>query len=432
MPPEGRSLINTGRIERKGLLRNISMIDRICSLRLTCLQFLQGEEHFEGDELLDGGVRNGLHNGTNYTEERRYKQDNTIIMFYFVTRCYNNYVQSILDGFKLEPPQIIIMNSCLWDLHRYGKTAHEDYITNMQVLLRAIDLAVPAEDSLFIWNATLPVRETVNAGFLAPGMTQTIPADDIRKANLFVRDMMQSYTKCVFLDLHLIFIKHLGFRVKDGVHWNDFAHRKITCLILLEISKYWNHDAQSKEPLPVFCAHKTSCPIVSYNHSKNADLQSRSFEQSLSKNNGYVSSSATHRGPPSILSSSHLPSPQEHPHFSDYHNNWVRRPQFNNLASSRQNITSMNRFYARNNSRPMLHGSLRYSSFMRTHLNHPYHHGQSFNGHFYQQHFSSPSAYNNNNYVKNLNETYPSATIGKRKRHEDGNFTPYKFPRFNV
>ena len=178
-------------------------------------------------------------------------QGNTVIMFYFVTRCYNDYMQSILDEFKLDPPHAIIMNSCLWDLHRYGKMANQEFIQNISELIEAIDLAVPYEDRLFIWNATLPVREKVKAGFLPPGVVQTLPAEDIRKANLFVRDELKHCDgkRFIFLDLHQVFYRHLDRRVKDGVHWDDFAHRKITCLLLTEISTRWNFEVPSKAPI---------------------------------------------------------------------------------------------------------------------------------------------------------------------------------------
>ena len=174
-------------------------------------------------------------------------------------------MQSILDNFKLDPPHVIIMNSCLWDLHRYGKTANAEFITNISELLAAIDLAVPYEDSLFIWNATLPVREKVKAGFLPPGVGHTLPAEDIRKANLYVRDQMNTYgERFIFLDLHKTFYTHLDLRVKDGVHWNDFAHRKITCLILSEISKHWNIELPSKLPMSPAAGERAS-------HSVNSD-----------------------------------------------------------------------------------------------------------------------------------------------------------------
>lgn len=195
-------------------------------------------------------MKTGLHNGINYREVRQYKQANTSIMFYFITRCYDEYMQSILDEFKLDPPHVIIMNSCLWDLHRYGETANAAFIQNISELLDAIDLAVPYEDRLFMWTATLPVRETVKAGFLPPGVDHTLPAEDIRKANLYVRDQLNSYgERFIFLDLHKTFYMRLNLRVKDGVHWNYFAHRKITCFILTEICKHWNVEIPSKSQI---------------------------------------------------------------------------------------------------------------------------------------------------------------------------------------
>ena len=253
--------------------------------------------------LLEGGVKTGLHNGTNYREVRKYRQANTTIMFYFVTRCYGEYMQSILDCFKLEPPHVIIMNSCLWDLHRYGKTANAEYITNISDLLYAIEYGVPEEDTLFIWNATLPVRETVKAGFLPPGVDHTLPAEDIRKANLYVRDQINGYAeRFIFLDLHQTFYKHLDLRVKDGVHWNDFAHRKITCLILSEISKQWNFEVPPKSPLsPIH----DEAPPVSFDRSMNAVPRSatgaypRSFHDiPPPPRNGLVGNGHAMNGPP--------------------------------------------------------------------------------------------------------------------------------------
>lgn len=229
--------------------------DLVCLLKANQLLKLaelkeKGEESFQGDTLLEGGVKTGLHNGTNYREVRKFTHEKTTIMFYFVTRCYNDYMQSILDEFKLDPPHVIIMNSCLWDLHRYGKNANVEFIQNIRALLESIDLAVPYEDRLFIWNATLPVREKVKAGFLPPGVSATLPAEDIRKANLYVRDeLKQCGKRFIFLDLHKVFYRHLYRRVKDGVHWDDFAHRKITCLLLSEISRSWNFEVPSKAPM---------------------------------------------------------------------------------------------------------------------------------------------------------------------------------------
>jgi hypothetical protein len=74
---------------------------------------------FMNDELIEGGVKASLNNGINYTEARQYVTNYYLIRFYFVTRCYNQYVESILKDLCSGPrPDLVIMNSCLWDMTR--------------------------------------------------------------------------------------------------------------------------------------------------------------------------------------------------------------------------------------------------------------------------------------------------------------------------
>lgn len=57
-------------------------------------------------------------NGPGYREEREYMTDHYFLKFIFLTRCYNAYVESILKQYEDEEikPDVIIINSCLWDL----------------------------------------------------------------------------------------------------------------------------------------------------------------------------------------------------------------------------------------------------------------------------------------------------------------------------
>ncbi|XP_062578308.1 small ribosomal subunit protein eS19-like isoform X2 [Saccostrea cucullata] len=81
----------------------------------------KGEMSFERDELIEGGRKGLMSNGVNYREIRQYHRENHLLRFYFVTRCYNTYVESILSDISKDPkPDIIIMNSCLWDISRMG------------------------------------------------------------------------------------------------------------------------------------------------------------------------------------------------------------------------------------------------------------------------------------------------------------------------
>ena len=77
----------------------------------------QGEESFIGDRLVEGGH---LTNGKGYREVREYVQPYILVRFYFVTRAYYSYTETILTDLYLgEKPDVLIMNSCLWDISRF-------------------------------------------------------------------------------------------------------------------------------------------------------------------------------------------------------------------------------------------------------------------------------------------------------------------------
>lgn len=60
-----------------------------------------------------------MNNGKGYREVRQYQTDCHLLRFYFVTRCYSTYVESILSDLSGElQPDVVIMNSCLWDISR--------------------------------------------------------------------------------------------------------------------------------------------------------------------------------------------------------------------------------------------------------------------------------------------------------------------------
>ena len=197
---------------------------------------------------------------------RKFTQGNTVIKFYFVTRCYGDYVKSIIATFESEPPDVIIMNSCLWDLCRYGKNANSEFETNIHELLEAIGLVMPYDSKrMFIWNATLPVIDSSRASCVPFQFLQGFQPENnnVRCANLYVRDQMVDYgDHFIFLDLYNIFYSHLDHRTYDGVHWDSFAHRKITHLLLAEISVQWDFELPAKENgLPV-CSRMTIKPSL--------------------------------------------------------------------------------------------------------------------------------------------------------------------------
>ena len=79
----------------------------------------QGEKSFEGDKLIEGGTFGEMSNGVHYREVRQYQTDYHLARFYFVTRCYSSYFESILADLAKEPkPDVVLLNSCLWDISR--------------------------------------------------------------------------------------------------------------------------------------------------------------------------------------------------------------------------------------------------------------------------------------------------------------------------
>jgi hypothetical protein len=106
---------------------------------------LKGELYFENDELLEGGEKGIMSNDTSYTEVslkfqlcfflekilpklqlkknkqvREFKTPFHLVKFYFITRCYSDYLKSICEDIRNDndKPDVVIMNSGCWDLTR--------------------------------------------------------------------------------------------------------------------------------------------------------------------------------------------------------------------------------------------------------------------------------------------------------------------------
>lgn len=84
---------------------------------------MQGELSFEQDQLVAGGQLGELHNGTQYREVRQFcsGSGHHLVRFYFLTRVYSEYLEGVLEELTYGPaPDLVIINSCLWDLSRLG------------------------------------------------------------------------------------------------------------------------------------------------------------------------------------------------------------------------------------------------------------------------------------------------------------------------
>ncbi|XP_064425048.1 PC-esterase domain-containing protein 1A [Latimeria chalumnae] len=231
----------------------------------------QGETSFEHDFLVESGEQT---NGTGYREVRQYCTDHHLVRFYFLTRVYSEYVESVLSDFQAGPqPDVLIINSCIWDISRYGSNSMREYKSNLKKFFSRLDNILLPE-CLVIWNLAMPLSSEINGGFLTPkvnpiikqipdshrvnpiakqiflhhlGLGQKLPFDVIA-ANFYSATMADSY-KFDVLDLHYHFRFELQNRVKDGIHWNPIAHRQISNLLLSHIAEAWSVEVPSVKPV---------------------------------------------------------------------------------------------------------------------------------------------------------------------------------------
>ncbi|XP_062992135.1 PC-esterase domain-containing protein 1A-like [Elgaria multicarinata webbii] len=200
----------------------------------------KGDLRFENDRLIEGGVLGGLHNGTHYREVRQYRTSHHLVRFYFLTRVYSPYLESILDDFRTGPqPDVLILNSCVWDISRYGLSSMKEYRANLEIAFNRLDEVLPS-GCLVIWNMTMPLGPKVTGGFLVPELQHLSKTlrNDVIEGNFYGATLAGFHLFDV-MDLHYHFRLDLRNRAKDGVHWNNVVHRRITSLLLAHVAGAW-------------------------------------------------------------------------------------------------------------------------------------------------------------------------------------------------
>lgn len=206
----------------------------------------KGELSFEKDQLKMGGELDTLHNRTDYREVREFCSDHHLVRFYFLTRVYSEYMESVLEELQsgIHTPDVIIMNSCLWDVSRYGRNSLSSYRQNLENLFRRMDQMLP-KSCLLVWNTAMPLGDKIKAAFLpqkCKGQYPRISVANLKKkvtqANVYSH---AEATKHYFdvLDLNFHFRQARKHLQGDGVHWNEHAHRKLSYLLLAHMADAW-------------------------------------------------------------------------------------------------------------------------------------------------------------------------------------------------
>ncbi|XP_008585872.1 PREDICTED: PC-esterase domain-containing protein 1B [Galeopterus variegatus] len=198
----------------------------------------KGEVSFEQDELMEGSP---LHNGTSYREVRQFRSGHHLVRFYFLTRVYSEYLESILQQLQSgeDAPDLVIMNSCLWDLSRYGRDSWSSYRKNLESLFGRLGQVLP-ESCLLVWNTATPVGDKITASFLPCKRQPWVPflKFAVVEANFYSSAEAKKHHFDV-LDLHFHLRHATCHRHTDGVHWNGYAHRHISQLLLAHVADAW-------------------------------------------------------------------------------------------------------------------------------------------------------------------------------------------------
>ncbi|EHB04284.1 Protein FAM113A [Heterocephalus glaber] len=217
----------------------------------------KGELSFEQDQLVAGGQLGELHNGTQYREVRQFcsGSGHHLVRFYFLTRVYSEYLEDVLEELTYGPaPDLVIINSCLWDLSRYGRCSMESYRENLERVFIRMDQVLP-DSCLLVWNMAMPLGERVTGGFLLPEASDRSPwtgatlRRDVVEGNFYSATLAGDHYFDV-LDLHFHFRHAVQHRHRDGVHWDQHAHRHLSHLLLTHVADAWGVELPTRDHPP--------------------------------------------------------------------------------------------------------------------------------------------------------------------------------------
>lgn len=115
----------------------------------------------------DYRISNGpLHPGRTYEEVREYtKQNNIKVRFTFITKLFSDNLVRVFENIR-EVPDYIVLNSCIWDLSRWGPDGVRGFKENLRLTLKLFAEKLPPTTRV-IFSTTLPVSFECMGGFLS-------------------------------------------------------------------------------------------------------------------------------------------------------------------------------------------------------------------------------------------------------------------------
>ncbi|GJQ81918.1 hypothetical protein Trydic_g20386 [Trypoxylus dichotomus] len=175
-------------------------------------------------------------NSLTYEEVRRYAGNGTLLQFEFLTRVFQKRFRTSIAN--MNSPSLLVINSCLWDISRYGPFSIDEFKLNLIEMIEFIRQKL--SEVQIVWITTLPPSPKCRGGFLNEDIKflQSILPFHVVQANEFVADTLRAYNVDI-LDLHYHLKFLIEFRGGDGIHWTPTAVRFMTNLLLTHISICW-------------------------------------------------------------------------------------------------------------------------------------------------------------------------------------------------
>ncbi|CAL8377144.1 unnamed protein product [Gadus morhua 'NCC'] len=197
----------------------------------------KGEASFEHDGLVEGGSLGPLSNGPDYREVRQYRSEHHLVRYYFLSRVYSPYMESILEdlrgGLK---PDLLVVNSSVCDVSSYrcSRDWLPQYLGNLHKFFEQLK-AVTTDACIRVWilNTT---------GHLKLSLQGTA-----MEANLCSGMLARAYGLDV-LDLYYHFRCLLPHGGPHGEPWDGRAQRWASALLLHHVAAAWGV-AMSPPPL---------------------------------------------------------------------------------------------------------------------------------------------------------------------------------------
>lgn len=183
----------------------------------------------------------GLSSGRSYIEPRRYhnKEHNITLVYRFISRVWSKELSDWLNDYEeIFGSQIdfLLVNSCLWDINRWGPTGPEDFKTNLSTMVSDVP-GILAPGGHCVWLTSPPGSKEIDSkGMNVPGLDfQCLTTRyNVVEANWLAGKVGASGGISV-LDLHYHLQTQTARRNKDGIHWSSSINRLITNLILTHL-----------------------------------------------------------------------------------------------------------------------------------------------------------------------------------------------------